>query len=50
MILYFGLSHPGDRYKPLIEKYGLLRNLPELTIFGQWCLGFYDKSTFEEPK
>ena len=49
-ILYFGLSTPGDGYRPLIEKYGLLRHVPELSSFDKWCSELYDQSAFEEPQ
>ena len=50
LILYTGLTTHGASYKPLIEKYGLLRNLPRPSAFDEWCKSLYAPSAFEADR
>ena len=48
-LMCFGISRQGRAYKPLIERYGLLRNLTEPSP-PAWNSGLYDPSAFKVPE
>ena len=50
LILYTGLTTHGGSYKPLIEKYGLLKNLPRPSAFDEWCKSLYAGSAFDADR
>ena len=54
MLFYNGISnYEKDKFKPLIERYGLLENFNSDDLVDQDHLKFYEESAFDdldEPK
>ena len=51
LLFYNGLSAYGDKFKPLIEKYGLLENVPEEKLLNTGHKKQYAESAFgDQPK
>jgi hypothetical protein len=47
LLFYNGISPLGEKFKPVIEEFGLLENLDETLLFEPGHEEFYDQKAFK---
>ena len=47
LLFYNGLSEMGEKFKPLIEEYALLKNLPRMDIYDSSLFDLYEGSAYK---